>query len=129
MPSVDRKHDQVNDQFRSRGASEFPPADESAEGAEHLGVENRGNLKDRVVSGEQVGCRAARCGQRGYRHGCVEHVTTHGSCRSRAARTAATASFIVTVDPVALARPCARLTISAMLGRSASLVSSPSRGV
>ena len=30
-------------------------------------------------------------------------------------------------DPLALARSCARRTISAMLGRSASLVNSPSR--
>jgi hypothetical protein len=52
VPSVDWKHYQVSDQFRSRGASEFPAADEPAEGAEHLGVENRGDLKDRVVSGK-----------------------------------------------------------------------------
>jgi hypothetical protein len=90
-------------------------------------IENRRNLEDRVTPGKQVRCRAARCGQRGHRHGRVKHVAAHGPSRSRAARTTATASSIVTVDPLDLARPSARLTISAMLGRSASLVNSPSR--
>jgi hypothetical protein len=125
VPSVDWKHHQVRDEFRRRSAIELPAADEAAKSAEHLGVETRGNREDRVVPGEQIGCRAARRGQRGHRHGRIEHAAAHGSCQSRAARTAVTASSIVTVDPLVLARGLRRLTISAMLGRSARLVNSP----
>jgi hypothetical protein len=49
VPALDRKHDQVGDQVASRYAIEFPSADEAAQRAEHLGIEDGGTWKTASV--------------------------------------------------------------------------------
>jgi hypothetical protein len=58
VPSVDGKHHQVRDEFRSRGAIELSATDEAAKGTEHLGVENRGRLEGQPGVAWS-GCRGA----------------------------------------------------------------------